>query len=167
MSSRRLLIALSFLAGALMLAGAITFVRYAARHRPNPSVVAVAPFDIFVPGLEAWRIRLAEGLTGRLDSLPPLSAISQAVVRERWRGQNQPTLAAIDLARQTSAGLAVYGRLDPVADRSDSIRVQLIAIDAGTGRVLISIDRRWATAELDDLAPALAEQVHRGLPLFK
>ncbi|HKA59449.1 MAG TPA: hypothetical protein VKD28_12605 [Gemmatimonadales bacterium] len=163
MSSRRLLIALSFLVGALMLAGAISFVRYAARHKPNPSVVAVAPFDIFVPGLEAWRVRLAERLTSRLDSMPPLSAISQAVVRERWRGQNQPTLAAIDLARQTSAGLAVYGRLDQVADRNDSIRVQLIAIDAGTGRVLISIDRRWATAELDDLARALAQQVHRGL----
>lgn len=167
MSSRRLLIALSFLVGGLMLAGAISFVRYADRHKPNPSVVAVAPFDIFVPGLEAWRVRLAESLTSRLDSMPPLSAIPQAVVRERWRGQDQPTLAAIDLARRTSAGLAVYGRLDLVANRNDSIRVQLIAIDAGTGRVVISIDRRWATAELDDLAGALAEQVHRGLPLSK
>ena len=159
--SRRLLIASSLLVAGLMVAGAISFVRYAARHKPNPSVVAVAPFDIFVPGLESWRVRLAESLTTRLDSMPPLSAISQAVVRERWRGQNQPTLAAIDLARRTSAGVAVYGRLDPVANRNDSIRVQLIAIDAGTGRVLISIDRHWATAELDDLARTLAEQVHR------
>ena len=36
-----------------------------------------------------------------------------------------------------------------------------MTIDAGTGRVLISIDRRWATAELDDLSRTLAEQVHR------
>src|SRR5262245_21636616 len=111
MSSRRLLIALSLLVRALTLAVAISFVRYAARHKPNPSVVAVAPFDIFVPGLEAWRVRLAERLTSRLDSMPPLSAISQAIVRERWRGQNQPTLAAIDLARQTNPGVAVCGRL--------------------------------------------------------
>src|SRR5262245_66590648 len=99
MSSRRLLIALSFLVGALMLAGAISFVRYAARHKPNPSVVAVAPFDIFVPGLEAWRVRLAERLTSRLDSMQPLSAISTAVVRERWRGQKQTTLADFDVTR--------------------------------------------------------------------
>lgn len=159
--SRRLLIASSLLVAGLMVAGAISFVRYAARHKPNPSVVAVAPFDIFVPGLESWRVRLAEMLTSRLDSMPPLAAISQAVVRERWRGQSQPTLAAIDLARRTSAGLAIYGRLDPVANRNDSIRVQMIAIDPGTGRVLINIDRRWASVELDDLARALAEQVHR------
>jgi hypothetical protein len=159
--SRRLLIAFAFLVVGLMVAGAVSFVRYARRHKPNPLVAAVAPFDIFVNGLESWRVRLAEGLTTQLDSMPPLSAVSQAVVRERWRGQDRPALAALDLARRTSAGLAVYGRLDPVPNSNDSIRVQMIVIDAGTGQVLISADRRWATTELAGLARALAEQVRQ------
>ena len=159
--SRRLLIAFSFLVAGLTLAGAFSFVRYARRHKPNPLVAAVAPFDVFVPGLEPWRVRLAEGLTAQLDSLPPLSAVSQEVVRERWRGQSRPEIAALDLARRTSAGLAIYGRLDRVTSSNDSIWVRMIAIDSGTGEVLISIDRRWATAQLGDLARTLAEQVRQ------
>jgi len=159
--SRHILIAFSFLVVGLMAGGAISFVRYARRHQPNPRVAAVAPFDVYVPGLESWRVRLAEGMTAQLDSMQPLSAISQAVVRERWRGQDRPALAALDLARRTSAGLAIYGRLDPVTNRNDSLRVQMIVIDAGTGQVLISVDRRWATAQLPLLARALAEQVRQ------
>ncbi len=115
MTSKRWLILLSALVVMLTVAGAVSFVFYARRHAPNPRLAAVAPFDIFVPGLEPWRVRLAEGLTAQLDSVPPLAAVPQAVVRERWRGQSRPELAAIDLARRTSAGLAVYGRLDPMA----------------------------------------------------
>jgi len=159
--SRRLLIAFSVLVVGLMALGAVSFVRYARHHKPNPLVVAVAPFDIFIPGLEAWRVRLAEGVTAQLDSLPPLSAISQAVVRERWRGQSRPEIAAVELARRTSAGLALYGRLDSVANRNDSVRVQMIVIEAGTGRVLIGVDRRWAAARLTDLPRALALQVRQ------
>jgi hypothetical protein len=159
--SRRLLIAFSFLVVGLMVGGAVSFVRYARHHKLNPLVVAVAPFDIFIPGLEPWRVRLAEGVTAQLDSLPPLSAISQAVVRERWQGQSRPELAAVELARRTSAGLAIYGRLDPVANSNDSVRVQMIVIEAGTGRVLIGLDRRWATAQLEGLARVLALQVRQ------
>ncbi|HWC72688.1 MAG TPA: hypothetical protein VG454_02035 [Gemmatimonadales bacterium] len=159
--SRRLLLAFSFVVVALMIAGGISFVRYARRHKPNPLLVAVAPFDIFVSGLESWRVALAEGVTAQLDSLPPLSAIPQAVVRERWQGQSRPEVAAVDLARRTSAGLAIYGRLDPLTASRDSVRAQMIVIDAGTGRVLIGVDRHWPTARLDDLARALALQVRQ------
>ncbi len=159
--SRRLLIAFAFLVVGLMAGGAISFVRYVRRHQPNPLLAAVAPFDVFIPGLESWRVRLAEGLTVQLDSLPPLSAVAQAVVRERWRGQDRPALAALDLARRTGAGLAIYGRLDPVANVGDSLRVQMIVIDAGTGQILIGVDRRWATTQLATLARTLAEQVRQ------
>ncbi|HXO86178.1 MAG TPA: hypothetical protein VN803_11715, partial [Gemmatimonadales bacterium] len=80
----------------LTIAGAVSFVRYARRHRPDPLLFAVAPFDIFVAGLEPWRVRLAEGVTDQLRARPPLSAVPQAVVRERWRGQSRPTVAAIE-----------------------------------------------------------------------
>jgi hypothetical protein len=158
MTSKRLLIGLSSLVVLLTVAGAVSFVRYARRHRPDPQLAAVAPFDIFVPGLEPWRARLAEGLTAVLDSMPPLAAVSQAVVRERWLGQSRPELAALDLARRTSAGLAIYGRVDPLAAR-DSVRVQMIVVDAGDGRVLVTSDRPWAVADLQALPRALAEQV--------
>jgi hypothetical protein len=104
-------------------------------------------------------VRLAEGLTAQLDSMPPLVAVSQAVVRERWRGQSRPELAALDLARRTSAGLAIYGRLDPIAARHDSVRVQMIVVDAADGRLLVTSDRPWAVADLQALPRALAEQV--------
>jgi hypothetical protein len=159
MTSKRLLILFSALVVMLTVAGAVSFVFYARRHVPNPRLAAVAPFDIFVPGLEAWRVRLAEGLTAELDTTPPLAAVSQAVVRERWRGQSRPELAAIDLARRTSAGLAIYGRLDPLPTRSDSVRVQMIAVEAGSGRVAVTVDRPWPVAALAALPRALAEQV--------
>jgi hypothetical protein len=159
LTSKRLLIGLSALVVMLTVAGAVSFVRYAQRHRPNPQLAAVAPFDIFVPGLEPWRVRLAEGLTAQLDSMSPLAAVSQAVVRERWHGQSRPELAALDLARRTSAGLAIYGRVDPIAASRDSVRVQMIVVAAGDGRVLVTTDRPWAVADLQALPRALAEQV--------
>ena len=142
----------------LTIAGAVSFVRYAQRHRANPWLVAVAPFDIYVPGLEAWRVRLAEELTVQLDSMKPLDAVSQDVVRERWRGQSRPELAAVELARRTSAGVAIYGRVDPLARARDSVRVQLIVVDAGTGQLLIAIDQPWPM-QRTSLARALAERV--------
>ena len=161
MSSKRLLIVFTAVIALLMVVGAVSFVRYAREHAPNPKLVAVAPFDIFVPGLEPWRVRLAEGLTQELQSQAPLSAVPQAVVRERWQGQARPELAAVELARRTSAGVAVYGRLDPVAGKSDSLRIQMIAIEAGTGRLVVSVDRRWPVADLASLPRALADQVRR------
>jgi hypothetical protein len=145
----------------LTIAGAVSFVRYARRHKPDPRLAAVAPFDIFVPGLEPWRVRLAEGLTAQLDSMPPLAAVSQAVVRERWHGQSRPELAAMDLARNTSAGLAIYGRIDPMATSRDSVRVQMILLASGDGRVLLTTDRPWAVADLRTLPRTLAQQVHQ------
>lgn len=160
-SSRQWLVRLSVLVVLLTGAGAVSFVRYARRHQPDPQRFAVAPFDIFVGDLEPWRVRLAEGLTEQLGAMPPLSAVPQTVVRERWRGQSRPEIAALDLARRTSAGMAVYGRLDPIAGQSDSVRIQMIVVDAGTGRVVIEIDRPWPRAQLDGLPSALAEQVRQ------
>ena len=158
MTSKRWLIGLTSLVVVLTIAGAVSFVRYVQRHRANPWLAAVAPFDISVPGLESWRVRLAEELTAQLDSMPPLDAVSQDVVRERWQGQSRPELAAVELARRTTAGVAIYGRVDSLAHRRDSVRVQLIVVDAGTGQLLIAIDRRWPMGR-GGLARALAERV--------
>jgi len=157
MTNRRLLIAMSTMITLLMIAGAISFVRYTRSHAPDPRLVAVAPFDIFVPGLERWRVRLAVGLTAAIAR--PLAAVSQDVVRERWHSQARPEIAALDLARSTSATRAVYGRLDPMAGARDSVRVQTIVIDAGTGRVQLVFDGPWPIADLENLPRALAQRV--------
>ncbi len=164
MTSKRWLVALSSLVVMLTVAGAISFVRYARLHAPQPTLVAVAPFDIFVPGLEQWRVRLAQDLTAHLDSLAPLAAVSQDVVRERWRGQQRPEIAALDLARRTSAGIAAYGRLDPFGGTSDSVFVRLVVIDAGTGAVRSVMNAPWPRALLPDLGRALAELVRHNYP---
>lgn len=160
-TSKQWLLRLSALVVMLMIAGAVSFVRYARQHRPDPHLFAVAPFDIFVDSLEHWRVRLAEQLTQQLGSVPPFQAVSQDVVRERWRAQSRPELAALDLARRTSAGLAVYGRLDPIAGRNDSVRVQMIVVESGSGRIVVHVDRPWAVAGLDALARALADGVRQ------
>ena len=157
MTNRRLLIAMSTMIALLMVAGAISFVRYTRSHAPDPRLVAVAPFDIFVAGLEPWRVRLAVGLTAAISA--PLAAVSQDVVRERWRGQARPEIAALDLARNTSATRAIYVRLDSIPGTGDSVRVQMIVIDAGTGRVQLVFDAPWAIADLEHLPRALAQRV--------
>src|SRR5438105_14090349 len=101
MTSRRLLIAMSTMVALLMVAGAISFVRYTRSHAPEPRLVAVAPFDIFVPGLEAWRVRLAVGLSSAIRA--PLAAVSQDVVRERWHAQARAATAALDLRARPGA----------------------------------------------------------------
>jgi hypothetical protein len=151
----------------LTIAGAVSFVRYARRHAPNPQLIAVAPFDILVPGLEVWRVRLAEGLTAEVARLPSLQSVPQTVVRERWRGSDRPEIAALELARRTSAGVAIYGRLNPItegATRSDSVRVEVIAVDAASARVLFGILLRWPVANLAALPAVMAEHVRHNYP---
>ena len=157
--SRRMLLAFAVLVVLLTIAGAVSFVRYAQRNAPNPQLVAVAPFDIFVPGLEAWRVGLAEALTEQLGTTPPLSAVPQAVVRERWSGTSRPEIAAVELARRTSAGIAVYGRVDPIDRQPDSVRASVIGADAASGRVLFGVVLRWPARDPDQLARRIAEYV--------
>jgi hypothetical protein len=155
---RRLLIALGSLVLILMVGGAVSFVRYARRHAPNPGLVAVAPIDIFAVGLDRWRVALAEALTERLN-VAPLAAVPQPVVAATWRSAPRPEIAAVELARQTGAGVAVYARVDSLPGKPDSVRVSLLAIDATSTRVLFGVLLRWPAADPDGLAASLAEHV--------
>ncbi|MGH7529295.1 MAG: hypothetical protein ACREMN_02845, partial [Gemmatimonadales bacterium] len=112
--SRRVLLALSALVIVLMVAGALTFARYVRANAPHPNLVAVAPFDILVPGgrLDGWRVGLAQELTAALAE-PPLETVPQSAIREHWRGAPRPEIAAVEVARRTRAGTAIYGRVDP------------------------------------------------------
>lgn len=161
-SLRHLPLVLGGVALLLAAAGAVSFVRYARRHAPNPRLVAVAPFDIFAPGLDRWRVGLADALTRRLAGAPPLEAVPQAVVAATWRSAPRPEIAAVELARRTGAAVAVYGRVDPLAH--DSIRVNVIAVDAVSARVIFGVLLRWPIKDPDGLAGALAEHIRHNHP---
>jgi hypothetical protein len=167
-SSRRLLIALSALVVILMIGGALSFMRYAERNAPNPRLVAVSPFDIFVanpaPELARWRVELAEALTIAL-AVPPLETVPQERVRERWKSAPTSEIAAVELARRTSAATAVYGRIDPVdGGGSDSLIARVIVADAATSRVLFAVVLRWPPSDLAGLARAIAERIRANHP---
>jgi hypothetical protein len=159
------MLALSGLVVLLTAAGGAAFVYYARHHAPNAGLVAVAPFDIFVPGakLERWRVGLAEALTQRL-SVAPLAAVPQAVVARTWRAATRPEIAAVELARRTGAAVAIYARVDPI-ERGDSVRVSLIAADAVSTRIIFGVVLRWPTTDPDGLAAQLAEHVRHNHPL--
>lgn len=164
MAAVRPRVALGLLAGCALAAaatGAVLFARYGARSAPDPRRVAVAPFDIFVPSLDGWRVALAEALSARLDSTPPFSAVPQAVVARRWRARATPVIAAVELARQTGAGLAVYGRVD--AAGADSLLVRVAVLDAIAARPLFEIDLRQLPGSLEAVADSLARAVLRVL----
>src|SRR5947207_14096292 len=83
---RRLLAFFSIVVVMLMIAGAVSFVRYARRNAPDLHLLAVAPFDIFVSDLDPWRVQLAEAVTQQLTATRPLRAVRQAAVRQPSRG---------------------------------------------------------------------------------
>ena len=155
---RRLLLGFGSIVVLLTILGAVSFARYAREHAPNPGLVAVAPFDIFATGLDRWRVELAVALTQRLNAAP-LSAVPQTVVAETWRHAPRPEISAVELARQTSAGLAIYARVDSLPGNPDSVRVNLLAIDATTTKVLFGLSVRWPRADPEGLAAHLADQV--------
>ena len=108
MSNARLLLALVGVAIMLTIAGAVSFVRYSSRAAPDSHRVAVAPFDLFVSGSTLARAARATR-DGSYRRQPGWTAVPQEVVAQRWKGQDRAEAAAVELARRTQAGIAIYG----------------------------------------------------------
>lgn len=157
-SSPRLLLALVGVAIALAIAGAMSFVRYTRRAAPEAHRIAVAPFDIFATGIDGWRVQLARRLTDRIPAMAGWTAVPQTVVAERWKGQDRAEAAAVELARRTQAGIAIYGRVDSLG--TDSVRVNVLLIDVTTtivsNTVVLTTDRRSPDAIADTVAARIA-----------
>jgi len=75
------------------------------------------------------------------------------------------TISAVELSRQTSAGVAIYARGDSLPQNPDSIRVSLLAIDATTTKVLFGVIVRWPAADPEGLAARLADHVRHNHPV--
>ena len=163
-SSRQILVTLSALAVGMAIAGAVLFVRYATKAAAHPNRVAVAPFDLpdDPHGLESWRVGLATGLTNRLPADGRLSTVPQTQVAATWGAAATPIIAAVELARRTSAGLALYGRVE--RGGGDTLLLRAAVIDAIQARGLFEVAVRLdPPPDLDRAADTLTALVRAGL----
>jgi serine/threonine-protein kinase len=134
--------------------------RPGAGPRLDPNVVAVAPFDVLVPGLEVWREGLVDVVSRDLDGAGPLRAVAPTVVVRRWRGRADATAAA-ELGRATGAGLAVFGQV--VGTGGDSVRLSATLYDVAGARVLGEFQVPDVSDRMDRLADSLAMRLLREL----
>lgn len=162
-ASKKVLLGLVAVAVMLAIAGAISFMGYARRAAPDAHRFAVAPFEIYVNGLEHWRLDIANSLTDRLHNLAGWSAVPQTLIAQRWQGKDRPEIAAVEVARRTAAGIAIYGRVDSVG--GDSVRVHVLMIDVPTtivsNTVEVLTDRSSSQAVTDSIAAQIAAIVNR------
>jgi len=126
----------------------------------DANVVAVAPFDVLVPGLELWREGLVDVVSRDLDGAGPLRVVAPTVVVRRWRGRADATAAA-DLGRATGAGLAVFGQV--VGTGGDSVRLSATLYDVAGARVLGEFQVPDVSERMDRLADSLAMRLLREL----
>ena len=152
------------LALAVVAAAAVVTVLLLARPgaglRLDPNVVAVAPFDVLVPGLEVWREGLVDVVSRDLDGAGPLRAVAPTVVVRRWRGRADATAAA-DLGHATGAGLAVFGQV--VGTGGDSVRLSATLYDVAGARVMGEFQVPDVSDRMDRLADSLAMRLLREL----
>ncbi len=151
--------------GIAALAGAavvtvLLLARPGAGPRLDPNVIAVAPFDVLVPGLEVWREGLVDVVSRDLDGAGPLRAVAPTVVVRRWRGRADATAAA-ELGRATGAGLAVFGQV--VGTGGDSVRLSATLYDVAGARVLGEFQVPDVSDRMDRLADSLAMRLLREL----
>jgi hypothetical protein len=162
------LVVLVGIALALGVAGALSFFGYAKRAAPDAHRFAVAPFEIYATGLDAWRLAVAGGVTARLHDMPGWSAVPPALVAERWQGKERPEIAAVEMARRTAAGIAVWGRVDSLG--RDSVTVSVLLIDVPTTVVTddikLRLPRTAAAVVVDSVAARIAAviQARKGSP---
>jgi len=162
-SSRQILVTLSALAVGMAVTGAVLFVRYSAKAAAHPNRVAVAPFDLpdDPTGLLSWRVGLATGLTNRLPD-GRLTTVPQTQVAAIWGAATTPIIAAVELARRTAAGLALYGRVERAG--GDTLLVRAAVIDAMQARGLFEVAVRLdPPADLDRAADTLTTLLRAGL----
>jgi serine/threonine-protein kinase len=121
--------------------------------------VAVAPFDVFDPGLSLWREGLMDVLSRSLDGAGPLSTVSPTIVSKRWSGRADAA-SAQTLGRSTGARTVVFGQL--LSAGRDSVRLQATVLDVASG-AHDDIELHDAPDRVDRLADSLTVAVLRTL----
>ena len=146
------------------LAVAVGLAVWLSRSRPaaslDPDVIAVAPFEVLAPDLDLWREGLVDLLSRQLDGAGPLRTVSPTTIVRRASGKADRS-SAERLARNTGAGLAVYGAI--VGAGPDSVRLTATVLDVGRDQIVSETELRGSAGRMDQLADSVALRVLRDL----
>jgi tetratricopeptide (TPR) repeat protein/tRNA A-37 threonylcarbamoyl transferase component Bud32 len=126
----------------------------------DEQLVAVAPFEVMVPGLAAWREQLVEVLSRDLDGVGSVHVVPPTTVLSRWRGKADLP-GAMALGRRTGARRVVYGGV--FRSGSDSVRVAATVLDVARERPVRELDVRGPAAQMDHLVDSVAVGLLREL----
>jgi eukaryotic-like serine/threonine-protein kinase len=159
-SRRRWAAAALAVVAAAALAGGVLHWRSQTPPALRPSVVAVAPFDVYDPSLQLWHEGLVDLLSRNLDGAGALSTVPPTVVVRHWAGRADSPSAA-ELGRRTGAGLAVYGSL--LSSGPDSVRLRATLFDVAAGRALGEWEGVDALDRMDRLTDSLTVHLLDGL----
>jgi serine/threonine-protein kinase len=121
-------------------------------------LVAVAPFEVPVPELAAWRERMVDQLSRSLDGAGPLRAVPTTTVLQRWRWRAD-LAGAVAFGHRTGAGLVVFGQLE--RSGSDSVTLTASLVDAGRGKVIAQTRRADLGERVDRAADQLTVAILR------
>jgi eukaryotic-like serine/threonine-protein kinase len=148
--------------GLVLLGAAATAVALRSRGAStlDPSLVAVAPFEVLDPQLGLWREGLVDLLSRNLDGAGPLRTVSPTVVVRRWHFRADRDGAAA-LGRETGAGLVVFGTL--LGTGGDSVRLRATLLDVSSGRPLREVELRELAPRIDRAADSLTTALLREL----
>jgi serine/threonine-protein kinase len=126
----------------------------------RPSVLVVAPFDVYDSSLQLWHEGLVDLLSRNLDGAGPLSTVPPTVVVRHWSGRADSPSAA-ELGRRTGAGLALYGSL--LSSGPDSVRLRATLFDVAGARTVDEWEVVDATDRMDRLVDSLTVRLLTGL----
>jgi serine/threonine-protein kinase len=149
-------------AGAVVAAIGLLVMRQVARAPDlDPDLIAVAPFEVLEADHQLWGEGLMTVLAGNLDGAGPLRAVSPTLVVRRWQGP-AAVEAAVRLARQSGARLALFGRVEHAG--GDSLRATATLVDVGfVPAQVVSIQVADAAERMDRVADSLTVRVLREL----
>jgi serine/threonine-protein kinase len=150
-------------AGAAAAAAVALLTTLVGRRAPatlDGNLVAVAPFDVFVPSLGFWREGLVDVLSRDLDGAGPIRTVAPTVVVRRWRGRaDAPSAAA--LGRGTGARLTLFGQV--LRAGADSVRVSATLYDVNAARSMGDFEVTDRSDRIDRVADSLTMAVLREL----
>lgn len=127
-------------------------------------LLAVAPFDILVPGAELWREGLVDVFTRNLDGVGPLRAVSPSVVLREFSGRADRA-SALALGKRVGARLVLTGSLLGVG--RDSVRLTVTVLDVASDRAVAEVELRDDADRMDRLLDSATVRVVGELGQFQ
>ena len=133
----------------------------AARGGLDANLVAVAPFVVLGNSLEVWREGIVDVLARDFDGAGPLRTVSPSTVMRLFKDRRADRLTAVELAKQSGAGIVVYGQLlDP---GRDSVKAAVTVYDVVRDTLVGEFSVSNASTNMDLLVDSIAMNALRQL----